>query len=119
MAPGITNTKARLKPESLFDHEMKNNQYLAESDKDIPLSQHTKEDREGQRMYDPTDLERVNDPKDVVNAIMWLASSDASFVTGEVLTVDGGQSLTTNRFAQYEKDMLAGGNKGWNLFGGT
>lgn len=70
-------------------------------------------------MYDPTDLERVNDPKDVVNAIMWLASSDASFVTGEVLTVDGGQSLTTNRFAQYEKDMLAGGNKGWNLFGGT
>jgi NAD(P)-dependent dehydrogenase (short-subunit alcohol dehydrogenase family) len=32
-----------------------------------------------------------------------LASEDASFVTGEILTVDGGQSLTTNNYGDYMK----------------
>ena len=31
-------------------------------------------------------------PQDLANAIMFLASDDASFINGEVLVVDGGSS---------------------------
>jgi len=42
-----------------------------------------------------------------------LASGEASFVTGEILTVDGGQSLTTNKYQmQVEKELYAQQNKG-------
>jgi len=37
--------------------------------------------------------------------MLWLASEDASFVTGEILTVDGGQSLTSNNFSDYLKQL--------------
>ena len=42
--------------------------------------------------------QEVNEPKDVANAMLWLASGEASFVTGEILIVDGGQHLTTNKY---------------------
>lgn len=48
-------------------------------------------------------LNQINQPKDVARAILWLASEDASFVTGEILNIDGGQSLTTNNFSDYLK----------------
>ncbi len=38
-------------------------------------------------------MKRVADPGEVASAAVFLASSEASFVTGSVLTVDGGQSL--------------------------
>jgi enoyl-[acyl-carrier-protein] reductase (NADH) len=41
----------------------------------------------------------------VAKSILWLASEDASFVTGEILTIDGGQSLTTNNYADYLKEL--------------
>lgn len=47
----------------------------------------------------------MNKPKDVADAMLWLATTDASFVTGEILVVDGGQSLTTNKFDDYLKDL--------------
>lgn len=40
----------------------------------------------------------INTPKEVANSLLWLASDDASFITGEILTIDGGQSLTTNKY---------------------
>jgi NAD(P)-dependent dehydrogenase (short-subunit alcohol dehydrogenase family) len=40
-------------------------------------------------------LGRAGFPVDIANAALWLASSESSFVTGEVLTVDGG--LTAGR----------------------
>ncbi len=43
---------------------------------------------------------------------MWLASSDASFVTGEILTIDGGQSITTNRYGDYLKELAEGKGDG-------
>ena len=43
-----------------------------------------------QTMVDHTPLGRMGQPEDVANAYVWLASDGASFVTGEVLSVDGG-----------------------------
>ena len=36
-----------------------------------------------------------------------MASSDASFVTGEIMVIDGGQSLTTNNYDDYLKELEA------------
>jgi len=49
---------------------------------------------------------RVADPDEVADTILWLASSEAGYVTGEILTIDGGQSLTTNLYDQNLQDMV-------------
>ena len=36
-----------------------------------------------------------------------MASEEASFITGEILTVDGGQSLTSNNYGDYLKELEA------------
>jgi 3-oxoacyl-[acyl-carrier protein] reductase len=41
-------------------------------------------------MRDRTPLGRLGDPRDIANAYLFLASDEASFVTGAVLRVDGG-----------------------------
>jgi 3-oxoacyl-[acyl-carrier protein] reductase len=43
-----------------------------------------------QSMRDRTPLGRMGQPEDIANAYVWLASDAASFVTGAVLSVDGG-----------------------------
>ncbi|NRB02160.1 MAG: SDR family oxidoreductase [Rhodobacteraceae bacterium] len=40
-----------------------------------------------------TPLNRIASPNELVDAVQFLASDGSSFVTGEVLTVDGGRSL--------------------------
>ena len=42
-----------------------------------------------------TPLERMGKPEDIANAYVWLASDAASFVSGTVLSVDGGLVLGT------------------------
>jgi len=37
-----------------------------------------------------TPLGRLGAPRDIANAYLFLASDEASFITGEVLRVDGG-----------------------------
>jgi NAD(P)-dependent dehydrogenase (short-subunit alcohol dehydrogenase family) len=38
-------------------------------------------------------IKRAGLPEDVAKAVLWLASDEASFVTGHPLVVDGGVSL--------------------------
>jgi 3-oxoacyl-[acyl-carrier protein] reductase len=44
-----------------------------------------------ERLVAHTALKRMATPKEIASCILFLASDDSSFVTGEVLTVDGGQ----------------------------
>ena len=43
-----------------------------------------------ERQADHTPLRRLGRPEDIAAAIAFLASDDASFVTGEALTISGG-----------------------------
>jgi 3-oxoacyl-[acyl-carrier protein] reductase len=47
-------------------------------------------DKIKQTMCDHTPLGRMGQPEDIASAYLWLASDGASFVTGTVLSVDGG-----------------------------
>ena len=46
-----------------------------------------------ERMKQNTPLKRIAEPEELAKAIVFLASDDASYITGEVLVVDGGYSL--------------------------
>ena len=41
-----------------------------------------------------TPMERVADPDEIAGSVVYLASDDASFTTGQVLTVDGGYDIS-------------------------
>jgi 3-oxoacyl-[acyl-carrier protein] reductase len=43
-----------------------------------------------QSMRDHTPLGRMGQPEDIANAYLWLASDAASFISGTVISVDGG-----------------------------
>lgn len=45
------------------------------------------------RFYDSIPMHRVGKPEDPAKAMVFLASDDASYITGAILTVDGGASL--------------------------
>jgi 3-oxoacyl-[acyl-carrier protein] reductase len=38
-------------------------------------------------------MKRIGKPEDIARAVVFLAGPDASYITGQVLTVDGGLSL--------------------------
>ncbi|MEJ6490311.1 SDR family NAD(P)-dependent oxidoreductase [Leucobacter sp. USCH14] len=51
------------------------------------------------RMGDATPVGRSGRPEEVASAIAWLAGKDASYVTGQVIIVDGGNSIMEDRGA--------------------
>lgn len=55
---------------------------------DTPLSSSTGEDPSW--TTDLSVIKRMGKPEEIANAIVFLLSDDASFITGQVLTVDGG-----------------------------
>lgn len=39
-----------------------------------------------------TPLARMGEPADVTSAVLWLASDESSYITGQILSIDGGTS---------------------------
>jgi NAD(P)-dependent dehydrogenase (short-subunit alcohol dehydrogenase family) len=46
-----------------------------------------------ERFRQQTPLKRIAEPVELANPILFLASDAASYITGEILVVDGGYSL--------------------------
>jgi 3-oxoacyl-[acyl-carrier protein] reductase len=44
-------------------------------------------------------LGRMADPEDIAHAMLFLASEEADYVTGQTIVVDGGQTLPESKFA--------------------
>lgn len=60
---------------------------------DMSLGRRTPEERERRIRYfkEKSILHRIGVPEDIANATLFLASDEASFITGQVITVDGGR----------------------------
>jgi|TARA_Y100000741_G_scaffold109254_1_gene81980 3-oxoacyl-[acyl-carrier protein] reductase len=41
-------------------------------------------------------LQKLGEPEDIAEAVYFLCSDDASWITGEILTIDGGFSINGN-----------------------
>jgi 3-oxoacyl-[acyl-carrier protein] reductase len=46
-------------------------------------------------------LGRLGTPEDVAHAILFLSSKEASYITGQNLIIDGGQTLPESHFSEY------------------
>jgi 2-deoxy-D-gluconate 3-dehydrogenase len=65
---------------------------------DTPMNAPEREDPEAERkILSQIPMGRWGRPEEIAAAAVFLCSSAASFITGEVLVVDGGQTITTAR----------------------
>ena len=54
---------------------------------------HSLNEEQKQQILRRTPLGRLGEPKDVVGAVLFLLSDEASFITGQVLVIDGGSTI--------------------------
>jgi 3-oxoacyl-[acyl-carrier protein] reductase len=47
-----------------------------------------------ERMIDAIPLGRMGEPSEIADVVAWLCSPESSYVTGQVVVVGGGRSLT-------------------------
>lgn len=52
-----------------------------------------KSEEEVQKVLDRTPLNRMADPEEIAEAVLYLAEDRSAFVTGHILTVDGGRTV--------------------------
>ena len=64
-----------------------------------PMMEPYLQDENAKRMLEGSfPLKRIGDPEDVANAILFLASDDSKWITGTVMTLDGGNQLNYRSF---------------------
>jgi 3-oxoacyl-[acyl-carrier protein] reductase len=60
----------------------------------IPTERHAKDAESDKRAYaEKVPMKRMGNPKDVADAVAFLASDAANFITGQNLLVNGGNAL--------------------------
>ncbi|RXG27632.1 SDR family oxidoreductase [Leeuwenhoekiella marinoflava] len=64
--------------------------FLTEQNRDLLTNKDGSLTNRGEKIIDHTPLGKFGNPEDLSGAIHWLCSDSASFVTGTVVTVDGG-----------------------------
>lgn len=68
----------------------------------------TEQSRENQdALIDPQPMHRMAAPAEIAEAILWLASEKASFVTGTVLAVDGGATSNAQSYNKAQTPSLS------------
>jgi len=66
-----------------------------------------KVDRFAKAVLDRTPMRRFGRPRDIGNAIAFLVSDEAAFITGQVITVDGGMTAGDTTLASPSREELA------------
>ena len=68
---------------------------VAPGNTETPMLLSTMGKEHGERYAASTPLRRLAAPADIANAIIWLSGSQAQYITGITLPVDGGLAMTT------------------------